>query len=121
MAFLNNMCLIYDSVQDTNKHPFIYLDFNPETNFCLTIPQHLSVDPFTCMIPFEGSAEDYLKLFPPDLVPDSKTDNTIFSPKINAVSSYLPGFKTENVYQGKIMEILLNVDFLTETLNQYTL
>ena len=120
MAFLNNMCLIYDSVQDTNKHPFIYLDFNPETNFCLTIPQHLSVDPFTCMIPFEGSAEDYLKLFPPDLVPDSKTDNTIFSPKINAVSSYLPGFKTENVYQGKIMEILLNVDFLTETLNQYT-
>lgn len=120
MAFLNNMCLIYDSVQDTNKHPFIYLDFNPETNFCLTIPQHLSVDPFTCMIPFEGSAEDYLKLFPPDLVPNSKTDNTIFSPKINAVSSYLPGFKTENVYQGKIMEILLNVDFLTETLNQYT-
>jgi GH24 family phage-related lysozyme (muramidase) len=120
MAFLNNMCLIYDSVQDTNKHPFIYLDFNPETNFCLTTPQHLSVDPFTCMIPFEGSAEDYLKLFPPDLVPNSKTDNTIFSPKINAVSSYLPGFKTENVYQGKIMEILLNVDFLTETLNQYT-
>lgn len=120
IAFLNNMCLIYDSVQDTDKHPFVYLDFNPETNFCLTTPQHLSVDPFTCMIPFEGTGEDYLKLFPPDLVPNSRIDNTIFSPKINAVSSYIPGFKTENVYQGKIMEILLNIDFLTDTLNQYT-
>jgi GH24 family phage-related lysozyme (muramidase) len=120
MAFLNNMCLIYDSTQDTDKHPFIYLDFNPETNFCLTTPQHLSVDPFTCMIPFEGTGEDYLRIFPPDLVPNPKTDSSIFNPKINAVSSYLPGFKTENVYQGKIMEILLNVDFLTETLAQYT-
>jgi GH24 family phage-related lysozyme (muramidase) len=120
MAFLNNMCLIYDSTQDTDKHPFIYLDFNPETNFCLTTPQHLSIDPFTCMIPFEGTGEDYLRLFPQDLIPNPKTDNSIFSPKINAVSSYLPGFKTENVYQGKIMEILLNIDFLTETLNQYT-
>jgi len=120
LAFLNNMCLIYDSTQDIDKHPYVYIDFNPETNFCLTVPQHLSVDPFVCMIPYEGTREDFLQLFPPDLVPNSNTDNTIFNPKINAVSSYLPGFKTENQYQGKIMDILLNIDFLTSTLNQYT-
>jgi GH24 family phage-related lysozyme (muramidase) len=120
LAFLNNMCLIYDSTQDIDKHPYVYIDFNPETNFCLTVPQHLSVDPFVCMIPYEGTREDFLQLFPPDLVPNSSTDNTIFNPKINAVSSFLPGFKTENQYQGKIMNILLNIDFLTSTLNQYT-
>jgi len=120
LAFLNNMCLIYDSTQDIDKHPYVYIDFNPETNFCLTVPQHLSIDPFVCMIPYEGTREDFLQLFPPDLVPNSSTDNTIFNPKINAVSSYLPGFKTENQYQGKIMDILLNIDFLTSTLNQYT-
>ena len=119
MAFLNNMCLIYDSVQDTDKHPYVYLDFNPSTNFCLTNPQHLSVDPYICMIPFNGSREDYLKIFPPDLIPNSKGDNSIFNPNINAVSSYLPEFKS-NPYQGKTMEILLNIDFLTDTLNQYT-
>ena len=27
LAFLNNMCLIYDSTQDTDKHPYVYLDF----------------------------------------------------------------------------------------------
>jgi GH24 family phage-related lysozyme (muramidase) len=120
MAFLNNMCLIYDSTQNTDKHPYVYLDFNPDTNFCLTMPQHLSIDPFTCMIPFEGTTEDYLSLFPPDLVPKSTTDNSIFNTNINAVSSYLPKFKGENPYQGRIMDILLNIDFLTDTVNQYT-
>ena len=118
LAFLNSMCLIYDSVQDTDKHPYVYLDFNPETNFCLTNPQHLSVDPFTCMIPFNGTAEDYLKLFPKSIAPNAN-DSSIFNPSINAVSSYLPEFKN-NPYQGKTMEILLNIDFLLEKLGQFT-
>lgn len=122
LAFLNSMCLIYDSTQDTDKHPYVYLDFNPKTNFCLTLPQQLSIDPMVCMIPFQGTQEDYLKIFPksiPELFPVYGVQ--AFGPNVNAVSSYLNSFKTEeNLYQGKTMEILLNVDFLTKTLNQYT-
>lgn len=126
MAFLNSMCLIYDSTEDTNKHPYVYLDFNPATNFCLTMPQHLSVDPFVCMIPFQGTQNDYLKIFPSELTGSlqgeiAKTGNLLFGPEYNAASSYIDSFKTEgNAYQGKTMEILLNVDFLLNTLNQYT-
>ena len=121
MAFLNNMCLIYDSTQDTNKHPYVYLDFNPETNLCLTNPQHLSVDPFTCMIPFQGTFQDYLSIFPKNISPDEKYLNQFFKPELNAVSSYIQFFKApNNSYQGKTMNILLNIDFLTTVLNQNT-
>lgn len=118
MAFLNNMCLVYDSTADTDKHPYVYLDFNPDTNFCLTNPQHLSVDPYTCLIPFQGNQQDYLSLFPPG-VAGSITDP--FGPNKNNISSLIESFKTpNNSYQGKTMEILLNTDFLVDTLNQYT-
>ena len=118
MAFLNSMCLIYDSTQDTNKHPYVYLDFNPETNYCLTTPSHLSIDPMVCMIPFQGTQEDYFKIFPPEI---AKSITDPFGPDKNAVSSYIASFKTpDNRYQGRTMEILLNIDFLFNTLQQYT-
>jgi len=119
MAFLNNMCLIYDSTVDTDKHPYVYLDFNPNTNFCLTIPQHLSVDPFTCLIPFEGTDQDYLNIYPEPLqkaITDPLKDGVN-----NAVSGFIPKFKNpDNQYQGKTMEILLNVDYLLSVIDQYT-
>lgn len=119
LAFLNNMCLIYDSTVDTDKHPYVYLDFNPNTNFCLTIPQHLSVDPFTCLIPFEGTDQDYLNIYPEQLqkaITDPLRDGVN-----NAVSGFIPKFKNpDNQYQGKTMEILLNVDYLLSVVDQYT-
>jgi len=122
LSFLNAMCLVYDSTQDTDKHPYVYLDFNPFTNFCLTMPEHMSVDPFTCMIPYQGNQLDYLKLFPPSIAPNPDPKSlTIFNENINAVSSYLPKFKVgTNPYQGSTMEILLNIDFLISTLNART-
>jgi hypothetical protein len=120
LAFLNSMCLIYDSTVDADKHPYVYLDFNPETNFCLSVPQHMSIDPFTCMIPYEGSDVDYLNIFPPELRIPLDSNPNIFSTKINGVSSYFENFKNKNYYQGKTMEILLNIDFLLDVLKQYT-
>jgi hypothetical protein len=122
LSFLNAMCLIYDSTVDTDKHPYVYLDFNPYTNFCLTTPQHMSVDPFTCMIPYQGTQEDYLRLFPPDIAPNPDPKSiTIFNENLNVVSGYIPKFKaSNNPYQGSTMEILLNVDFLISTLDART-
>ena len=122
LAFLNSMCLIYDStVNDADKNPYVYLDFNPKTNFCLSNPQHLSVDPFTCMIPFQGNQAAYLKLFPLDITSDPNSAEILFGENYNAVSGYLPKFKiNNNNYQGATMEILLNIDFLLSTLTQFT-
>ena len=123
LAFINSMCLIYDSTQDTDKHPYVYIDFNPATNFCLTNPQHLSVDPYVCMIPYQGSREQYLKIFPDSIVEkfSKQTSNVFGSTELNRLSSFLNSFKNpKNEYQGNTMEILLNVDFLIRVLNQNT-
>lgn len=127
LAFLNNMCLIYDSPESkiptnnnaakgTPKRPYVYIDFNPETNFCLTSPQQLSVDPFTCLIPLDGDQESYKQIFPENL--RTKVPN-LFNPgsKANIVSGGLHGaglyYKSNNnTYQGKVMNILLNIDYL---------
>jgi len=121
LSFLNSMCLIYDSTGDTDKHPYVYLDFNPETNLCLTNPQHLTVDPYVCLIPFQGSASNYLKIFPKEIAQKLQKDDKItkLGPKTNGLSGYLPSFKGANSYQGKTMEILVNIDFLIDTLKQY--
>ena len=123
LAFLNNMCLVYDSTQDTDRHPYVYLDFNPETNLCLSNPQHLSIDPYTCMIPFDGTDNDYIKIFPEGISRDSLSrefNNAPLTSELNTVSKSIEGFKGTTLYQGKTMEILLNIDFLLETLKQYT-
>jgi hypothetical protein len=122
LAFLNSMCLIYDSKQDTDKRPYVYLDFHPEYNFCLTTPYHLSVDPLTCMIPYQGTDEQYKELFPKEI---SQTifakENSGLTSANNDTSKFLTGFKNkDNKYQGKTMEILISIDFLLDTLRSFT-
>lgn len=129
LAFLNNMCLIYDSKQKTDslqesvgteKRPYVYLDFNPETNFCLSSPQQLTVDPYTCLIPFNSTSTEYRELFAEGI----KTDNFFNPENQNRVSAALNNFglsykSITNVYQGKIMNVLLNIDYLLGLIKQY--
>jgi hypothetical protein len=133
LAFLNNMCLIYDSpdkalptnnnaTTGTPKRPYVYIDFNPETNFCLTSPQQLSVDPLTCLIPLQATKAQYESIFPSSIVKNwrgTKVVTPIFDPagEFNGVSTVIAkaGFpyKTPaNTYQGRVMDILLNIDYL---------
>ena len=132
LAFLNNMCLIYDSTTPTSpaapasggqKRPYVYIDFNPETNFCLTTPQQLSVDPFTCLIPLDATLEDYKSIFPPNTVGSIK-DPPLFNPELNnPITQALEqgGLKFKvNAYQGKLMNILLNTDYLLGITQQFT-
>jgi predicted chitinase len=128
LAFLNNMCLVYDSKQVTgtdrtlgnpDKAPYVFIDFNPDTNFCLSSPQHLSIDPTVCLIPFQGGDEGYKKIFPPEVV---SSIPGLFTPSTNDfLSGQIPEFKSQtgNAYQGKTMNILLNIDFITKVANSF--
>ena len=131
LAFLNNMCLIYDSsdskIPVTNsstnpKRPYIYIDFNPETNFCLTTPQQFSIDPLTCLVPLNATNEQYRSIYPVNIVdqikdlflPGGSSENQT---PLNQVSLLLNkdnlNFQsTDNSNQGKLMNILLNIDYL---------
>lgn len=133
LAFLNNMCLIYDSTteqqpnqpQTGEQRPYFYIDFNPETNFCLTSPQQFSIDPNVCIIPLEASPEEYQAVFPEDvkittkngeIVFNDKNNTRLFNPaKENGISAELIKNGVEyrkTGYQGRLMNILLNIDYL---------
>ena len=136
LAFLNNMCLIYDSEKPQTgrepasgkKHPYVYIDFNPNTNFCLTSPQQFSIDPKVCLVPMQANLEQYQTIFP-DSVLEKNTRGEVIGIKGNQaqplfdsttgnsvsteIIKFAPFQNTDlSPYQGKIMNILLEVDYL---------
>lgn len=127
LAFINNLCLIYDSKQlvgsnkqpvGADKNPYVFIDFNPNTNFCLTNPQQMSVDPTVCLIPFEGTDNQYNNIFPKDIF---NSVNQLFVPSNeNFLNGRIDTFQTQNPYQGKTMNILLNVDYLLRVLSSFS-
>lgn len=127
LALINNLCLIYDSdkpegVKDSKgakKEPYVYIDFNPETNFCLTSPQHLSIDPKVCLVPFNGTQADYLKIFPNNQLATTG-ESAPFNPKTQDHLSFkIKDFKTDNPYKAKTMNILLNIDYLLGKIDSF--
>ena len=157
LMILNHACTIYDSKEIGKfQSPLVYIDFNPELNFCLTNTKQLSTDPWTCLIPFEGSFEDYKELFDKDILTNdnkaiqatsgSKEIVPLFNPKTddflsgtlprlkfdektdsdfaNALNSFLfPSMaqkESGNIYRGKVMNILLNIDYLVNLAQQYS-
>jgi hypothetical protein len=127
LAFLNNMCLLYESIDNKSANsgnslntikPYFYIDFHPDYNLCLTAPQHMSVDPTVCLIPLQATNKQYLELFPPDI--QALLGTEAFKPETeNPFSAFIGSFKTSNAYQGKTMEILLNTQYLLETADRF--
>jgi len=167
LMILNHACTIYDRKEDADfQAPLVYIDFNPELNFCLTNTKQLSTDPWTCLIPFEGGFEDYKQLFDKDIListgqttgsasvkndaiqPTSGSNQTIplFNPEtqdylsgtlpklkfdekpnsdlVTALNSFLSPYSTQkdsgNIYRGKMMNILMNIDYLVNLAQQYS-
>jgi hypothetical protein len=137
LMILNHSCTIYDSKNENFQTPLVYIDFNPETNFCLTNAKHLSTDPWTCLIPFQGSFDDYKSLFDKNVLTKDNTSIehvsgstetvALFNPdKQDFLSGTLPKIKfgTESLetsgelYRGKMMNILLSIDYLVTLAQQ---
>lgn len=140
LAFMNNMCLVYDSTTRANSNqpnagetrPYLYIDFNPETNFCLSTPQQFSIDPSVCMIPLQSTAAQYQALFPDNVKTQDKGNGigkladgtTFYDPGtdngVSVVINKFFRFKGDSApYQGKTMNILLNVDYLLRTIASF--
>ena len=131
LMILNNICTIYDTKNnEKSQTPLIYIDFNPELNFCLSNYTQLSTDPWTALIPFQGTSKDYRSLFDPKIlqagddyilpVSGSNDYTLLFDPQNeDALSGQLPLFKETSPYRGKIMNILLNLDYLINLVGQF--
>ena len=129
LAFLNNMCLIYDSTQSrefgvvttaqtTDKRPYIYIDFNPKTNYCFTSPQQFTIDPTVCMITYNATKDEYGQVFPGGVTGDiaKNLDPAIFNPQTeNKISEIFKKFPyREGRDGGSLMNILLNCQYLLD-------
>lgn len=128
LMLLNHVSLIYD-VKDPknvkNRTPLVYIDYNPNTNFCLSTPNHLSTNPLQFLIPYAGSKEDFTQLFDKD-VRASVQEEGYFDPQENDnISRDIPQFKkfssnNKDAYRGSIMNILIDVQYILQTLRRFS-
>ena len=125
LYYINNSSLFYEKTESkddkSTKKPFIYIDFNPNSNYCLTTKYHFSVDPGVCLIPVQISKVGYDSLFQEIKLPE---DNIKFKPELDFVSQYI---KTDfsisgdlDESRGNIMNIAINIDHVLNILLSQT-
>ena len=130
LMFLNHVSLIYDVKTENGSSetsPILYIDYNPNTNYCLTSPQQFSTNPIDFLIPFSGTKEDFEKLLDKPAI-DAIGKENIFDPqseKDNGISGYLPVFRDrtksgKEAYQGKIMNVLVDIQYLLNTIKRFS-
>jgi hypothetical protein len=128
LMIINNICTIYDTKKSSGEQtPLLYIDFNPELNFCLSSNKQLSTNPWVTLIPFQGTDQDYKKLFNEGVLSGDSIKATAGSPASklfttakDGVSGQIPTFKADSSYRGKIMNILLNLDYVCNTIRQFS-
>ena len=110
LYYINNNSIFYEKNTDGKiKKPFIYIDFNPETNYCFTTPYQLSIDPGVCMIKININNQIYQKLFPENAKPINPFNNKLdaFSPNVQSGFGEKEGIAS---LRGKLMNIPVNID-----------
>jgi len=135
LMILNHNCSIYDTKDTRSQTPLVYVDYNPNLNFFLCNSKQLSTNPWVTLIPFEGTFNDYQSLFLTDILTKNKTaiapltgtteESSLFNPQTqDLLSYYLPSLKSNagdtNIYKGKIMNVLLNIDYLVKLVRDYS-
>jgi len=142
LMMLNHMCVLYNQQdQEKVKKPLIYIDFNNKTNFCLANELVMSTNPLAFLVPFEGNRDSYKKLFEdiadegenvysitadgvttplfnPEDIDNDNILSGLLSPKYRY--SQLDGAVTKaSAYRGNIMNILVNIDYLLNTVDSF--
>ncbi|MGA1049758.1 MAG: hypothetical protein ACO3UU_17270, partial [Minisyncoccia bacterium] len=148
LMILNHTCTIYDSktVGSKTQTPLVYIDFNPNHNFCLSSKKQLSTNPFKVLIPVEATFEDYKELFNEDVLTPNKTailalagenenpDPTPLFKSANTsdvadlISPQLPPYRyiistkgsDSAAYRGQLMNILVSVDYLANLVKDFS-
>lgn len=129
LAYLNNSCLLYE-----RGEPYIPIDFNPESNYCLRMPEQFSIDPSVCLVDLDCSDGSYTGLINgkapitgPGGVVNTQGGGVYFSPARGTVAAalatstggYIDSTKGKE-YRGKFMNIFVSTTCLRETVLECT-
>ena len=135
------MCLIQHigvcvEGEGDNAEPSLYIDYHPDNTIALTAPLEASVDPSKCLVPFkmnttsnEGPQRAFAKFFKPlNTCKETPYEWEVEKPKnqsnlkrnltvVTEENAINKTFNTLGVkYEGKIFNILINLDFAINTL-----
>jgi GH24 family phage-related lysozyme (muramidase) len=142
LCLINHFCTIYETKStDEVLTPLVYIDYNTETNLCLSTTEHMSVDPLKFLVPCYASQEYIAKLYDDSLLTTSKKnfkassgsssgdplfDNVkqdLLSAEIHDKSPF-KFFKEQEggntrAFKGKIMNVLISIDYILEILESF--
>jgi hypothetical protein len=128
---LNHCSFLYDTTDAGVNIPMFYLDFNPGSNVMLSSDFMLTANPYKFVVPFTGDIKSYKKLFDKELIDEKNgtigsKENSSSIWKLDSVSNYIPSFKykddasNENTYRGKIMNVLVSIDYLLDVIKRHS-
>lgn len=135
LMIINDLCTIYesgDNGESKSSKPIVYIDYNPETNTCLSQPAQFSTNPFDFMIRNQCNIDTFAELFPQEVInkstkeiikssEESSTPTKLFDPSSSDIfSKSLPEFRKENDYSGKHMKILVGIEYILSIIKEYT-
>ena len=137
LMIMNAMCTMYESSEtgrqtnDKKNKPLVYIDYNPETNLCLSNPLQFTTNPFDFLIRLQADVEQYKTLFNSNLLdgnkisaPTSGSVSDLYDPaKEPNLSADIPEFRTSEpggAYRGKTMKILISCEYLLNSLKDFS-
>ena len=130
LMLLNHCCTLYSGGNESTKEqqfPLVYIDFNPESNLCLSTDKMLTTDPYRFMIPFEGTTATYKSIFPKKINKNDFWDPDNGNPISKVIKERNP-FRLpkkvdngrSNAYRGKIMNCLVSIDYLLQIVDTHS-
>ena len=129
LCLIQNICVPKEqSTKGNTSRPVLYIDYHPDNTLCKVGIVDASIDPTICLVPFVGDSNNYKNLLNGLDVNKSETyefqsgeipnkDKNIANPNrfIDQISEKItPKFRSGR--SGKLMNVLVNLDFAIETL-----
>ena len=138
LALINSLGIFTESnTKKLNKKestPILYIDYHPDNTEIKIGPIIASSNPYKCLVPFSRGSSTYNNFWDP-LITNTTTNPGWFSSdkgtiahnlEINSSSNVInklypeSNFKTKDGTKGKLMNVLININFARETLRRTT-
>jgi len=87
--------LMYYNTDRQDKEPIVYIDYNFNDNYCLTLPRQVSTDPTVCLIPLDSTLLSAATTTTPPVTTGAVTTPTPTAPTTPAPQ---PAIKVETEY-----------------------
>ena len=134
LALINSLGIFTESntgkLNKKETTPILYIDYHPDNTEINIGPIIASSDPYKCLVPFSAGSSTYNNFWNPLLVNESgppewysikggtKSHNLETNSNSNIINKLYPesNFKTEDGKKGKLMNILININFARNTL-----